>query len=78
MTISERAASFIFDVNPGRIVFGAGLGAPLALRDLGLAAGDLDRAADLAVKNPYWNPRPVERETIRALLERAWAGVRPA
>jgi len=23
-----------------------------------------DQAADLAVKNPYWNPRPVEHEAI--------------
>lgn len=57
--------------------FAAGLGAPLALRDLGLAEGELDRAADLAVKNPYWNPRPVERAAIRALLQRAWEGSRP-
>ena len=42
--------------------FSASLGAPLALKDLGLAEADLDRAADLATQNPYWNPRPVERE----------------
>ncbi|MFB9953152.1 maleylacetate reductase [Rhizobium puerariae] len=57
--------------------FAASLGAPLALRGLGLAEADLDKAADLAVKNPYWNPRPVEREGIRALLQRAWEGSRP-
>lgn len=53
------------------------LGAPTALRDLGLLEADLDRAADLAVQNPYWNPRPVERAPLRALLQRAWAGERP-
>jgi maleylacetate reductase len=57
--------------------FAASLGAPLALRELGLAEADLDRAADLAVKNPYWNPRPVERPTVRELLQRAWVGTRP-
>ena len=30
------------------------------------------------VPNPYWNPRPIERDAIRALLQRAWAGDRPA
>ena len=34
----------------------------------------VDKAADLAVKNPYWNPRPIERERIRELIRRAWAG----
>ncbi|SAL00808.1 iron-containing alcohol dehydrogenase [Caballeronia pedi] len=53
------------------------LGAPLALKDLGLEEAQLDRAADLAVQNPYWNPRPIEREAIRALLQRAWEGTRP-
>ena len=53
------------------------LGAPRALKDLGLKEADLDRAADLAVKNPYWNPRAVERGAIRALLQRAWTGGRP-
>lgn len=57
--------------------FAKDLDAPLALRDLGLAQADLDRAADLAVKNPYWNPRPVERAAIRALLGRAWEGSPP-
>ncbi|AZG09672.1 maleylacetate reductase [Pigmentiphaga sp. H8] len=52
-------------------------GAPVALRDLGMPEADLDRAADIAVSNPYWNPRPIERTAIRALLQNAWAGVRP-
>lgn len=64
-------------VGAGLHDFAASLGAPLALKDLGLKEADLDRAADLAVKSPYWNPRPVEREAIRALLQRAWEGTRP-
>ena len=36
-------------------------GAPLSLADIGMRMADLDRAADLAVANPYRNPRPVER-----------------
>jgi len=54
------------------------LDAPTSLRELGMAEADLDRAADLAVANPYWNPRPIERAAIRDLLERAYYGHRPA
>ena len=52
-------------------------GAPTALKDIGLTATDLDVALDLALKNPYWNPRPVERTPLRALLEAAFEGRRP-
>jgi maleylacetate reductase len=52
-------------------------GAPTALRDIGMRREDLDRAADIALANPYWNPRPIERTPIRALLEAAFDGVRP-
>lgn len=52
-------------------------GAPHALRDIGMRGQDLDRAADLAAANPYWNPRPIERDAIRELLQRAYDGVRP-
>ena len=65
---------------PGAALAGlaARIGAPRALRELGLAEADLDRAADLAVESPYWNPRPVERAAIRRLLAAAWAGEPPA
>jgi maleylacetate reductase len=53
------------------------VGAPLALKEIGLTASDLDRAAELATQNPYSNPRPVERGAIRALLENAFHGRRP-
>lgn len=52
-------------------------GAPYALRDIGMQEADLDRAAELAVANPYWNPRPVERSAIRVLLQHAYEGSRP-
>lgn len=52
-------------------------GAPVALRDIGMKQQDLDKAADIAAANPYWNPRPVEREAIRQLLQDAWEGKRP-
>jgi maleylacetate reductase len=53
-------------------------GAPLALRDLGMTLADIDKAAEIASANPYWNPRPVEREAIRSLLQDAFEGATPA
>jgi alcohol dehydrogenase class IV len=53
------------------------LQAPKALKELGLEAGDLDRAAELATQNPYYNPRPVTRDGLRALLEAAFQGGPP-
>ncbi|MBV8904503.1 MAG: iron-containing alcohol dehydrogenase, partial [Acidobacteriia bacterium] len=67
---AASAAQGIYDL-------AASLGAPLSLAVLGLKAGDLDRAADLATENPYYNPRPVTREGIRALLQNAFEGRRP-
>ena len=52
-------------------------GAPTALRDIGMPAEGLDRAADLAVQSPYPNPRPLERAAIRELLQHAFDGTRP-
>ena len=54
------------------------VGARTALRDLGMRAADIDRVADLATANPYWNRRPVTREGVRALLADAFEGNRPA
>ena len=53
------------------------LGAPLALKDIGMPAEGLDRAAELAVANPYWNPRRIERDAVRGLLDDAWHGSPP-
>ncbi len=52
-------------------------GAPTALKDIGMPADGLDRAADLAVQTPYPNPRPLERAAIRALLQHAYDGTPP-
>ncbi len=64
---------------PGRAIwdFSGSVGAPRMLKDLGMAESDLDRAADLATRNPYWNPRDVTPNGLRALLQNAWSGVAP-
>jgi alcohol dehydrogenase class IV len=53
------------------------LNAKLALRDIGMPESGIDRAAELAVTNAYWNPRPLERNAIRELIAQAWAGTAP-
>jgi maleylacetate reductase len=68
---AETAAGGIFDL-------AARIGAPTALRDLGLDEKNLDRAADIATESPYYNPQPVDRDGVRALLDNAFHGRRPA
>jgi alcohol dehydrogenase class IV len=53
------------------------LAVPLSLREIGMPESGIDQAADLAVKNPYWNPRPVARDAIRELIACAWRGDAP-
>lgn len=48
-----------------------------ALRDVGMPEDGVNKAADLTVTNPYWNPRPIERDAIRELIARAWLGKAP-
>lgn len=35
---------------------------------------DVDKAAEIAVSNPYWNPREIEKEPLRETIRRCWAG----
>ena len=63
---------------PGALFdLGATVGAPQSLAAIGMPATGLDEAADIAVRNPYPNPRPLERDAIRALLQAAFDGKRP-
>lgn len=57
--------------------FARDMGAPIALKDLGLKESDLDRATDIALSKPYWNPRGFTANGIRELLQNAWAGTAP-
>jgi maleylacetate reductase len=53
------------------------LGVARGLRELGMPETAIGEATDRALANPYWNPRPLEREGIHALIARAWAGEPP-
>lgn len=66
------------DAAQGMVDLATLLGAPTALADIGMAAEELDRCAEIATQNAYWNPRPIEKTAIRALLENAYYGKRPA
>jgi alcohol dehydrogenase class IV len=66
------------DAADGLYDLAARLGAPLALKEIGLKEQDLNHAAEIATRNPYYNPRPVTREGIRRLLDDAFHGRRPA
>jgi len=74
-----RIARALGNDDPAGAIFdlGVAIGAKMALRDLGMAEADLDRAADIAVQNPYYNPQPITRDGIRALLDDAFFGRRP-
>lgn len=51
--------------------------APSSLQALGMSADGLDKATALAVSNQYPNPRPLEEEALRSLLNNAFNGVAP-
>ena len=67
---SDSAARGLYDL-------ASSLHAPLTLEELGMRESDLDRAAGLAVHNPYYNPRPLTQDGIRGLLQDAFHGKRP-
>jgi maleylacetate reductase len=53
-------------------------GTPISLKEIGMPADGLDRAAEIAVQSPYYNPRPIEKAAIRDLLDHAYHGRRPS
>jgi maleylacetate reductase len=67
---ADDAAMGLYDL-AGRI------GVKRALKDIGMPEAGIARAADMALANPYWNPRPLDRQAIQRLIERAWSGAPP-
>jgi maleylacetate reductase len=58
----------------GLLALNRRLGLPLALADLGVGRTDLEMMVELAMRQSYPNPRPLERDGIRALLQAARDG----
>jgi len=65
------------DAATGLYDLGRAVGAPSALSELGFSVEDVERATEIATRNPYWNPREVEANGIRRLLSDAQSGKRP-
>lgn len=65
------------DPGTGLFEFAKSIGSPLSLRELGFQQADLDRAAEIATRNPYWNPRSFDQAAIRHLLQNAFDGSPP-
>ncbi|MEO1407176.1 MAG: maleylacetate reductase [Pseudomonadota bacterium] len=67
---TDDAAGFLYDLASEG-------GAPLALKDLGMQESGISKAAEIVLKNPYYNPRPLEEGPIEDLIRAAWKGERP-
>lgn len=76
----ERLCRALNNQNPATALFdlAQSLGAEMSLGNLGMPEEGIDRATDLAFKNVYPNPRPLEPEGVRQVIASAWSGKRPA
>jgi alcohol dehydrogenase class IV len=76
---TDETARAIGTRNAARGIFDLGrqIGAPASLREIGMPNTGLDDAVDNALAQPYWNPRPLDREGVRGLLDDAWHGRPP-
>jgi alcohol dehydrogenase class IV len=50
---------------------------PGSLAEIGMPESAIEQAADIAIQNPYDNPRPVDRQSLRDLIARAYHGDTP-
>ena len=73
-----EAALNVTDLPQSLFELAGQVGARRALKDIGMPAEGIARATELALANPYWNPRPLDSGAIRSLIERAHAGLPPA
>ena len=75
----ERLARALSVDNPGEDLFdlAQSLGAPRALKALGMPEAGIDQTVATLMADPPWNPRPLDAKPLRALLQRAWSGSQP-
>lgn len=69
-TAPDDAAGALFDLL-------SKVGAPTTLEAIGMKEEDLDKAAEIALSKPYYNPREVTLEGVKELLKNAYSGIRP-
>lgn len=75
---SALGAEDAVEAGPALFRLAAALGLPTSLRELGLRHEQVDEAATIATRNPYYNPRPVDHAAVLGLLEAAYAGEPPS
>jgi len=66
----QDAAAGLFDLLQS-------VGRQKSLAEMGMTETSLDRAAELAVQNPYYNPHPVTQKGVREMLQAAFEGRQP-
>ncbi|MBB6123088.1 alcohol dehydrogenase class IV [Sphingobium subterraneum] len=65
------------DAATGLYRFACELGVEMALGAIGMPESGVATAVEATLENPYWNPRALTAEGLRALLEDAFAGRPP-
>lgn len=77
--VMTRLTGVLKTDNPAQALYDlAGkVGAKRGLEKIGMPADGIETACDVALSNPYWNPRAIERAPLQALLRRAHAGLPP-
>lgn len=67
----------VSDAPRGLFDLAKSLGAPTSLKELGMPADGIEHVVALAIKNPYWNPAPLQEAKLRTLLQNAYEGLPP-
>ncbi|XNY04244.1 maleylacetate reductase (plasmid) [Sinorhizobium meliloti] len=77
--VIERLRGVLGSENPALALYdlAGAVGARRALKDIGMPENGISEACSIVLSNPYWNPRPLERDPLERLLQRAWAGSPP-
>ncbi|WP_423919470.1 hypothetical protein [Caballeronia sp.] len=75
----ERLSRALDTADPAMALYELGrkLAIPASLAELGVQEADLDRVAEIAMRSPYYNPRPLTQQSIRSLLQMAFEGDAP-
>lgn len=75
----RRMAEAMDAADPARACFDLArrLGAPTSLQEMGVDSEALGEVAAAITATPLDNPRPLEKNSVEALLRRAWSGDEP-
>jgi len=68
--VAQSAARLLYELE-------AGMKTPLSLESLGMKRDGIERAAELAMERPFYNPSALSKEGLCALLEDAFEGRPP-